>query len=86
MATINYLYKHLTESFTNYTTQELIELNNEIIRSKWGSSRGIFRTAILNTLSKRGIDLSCIICKTDGFTSVSVVPVRLIKNKLVPSD
>lgn len=86
MAAVNYLYTHLTESFVHYSTQELIALNNEIIRSNWGSTRGTFRTAILNTLAKRGIDLSPIISKSDGFTSVTIVPVRLEENKLIPAD
>lgn len=86
MATINYLYKHLTESFNNYSTEELIELNNEIIQSNWGSSRGTFRSAILNTFAKRGIDLSRIISKQDGFTSVHTVAVRLEGNMLVPTE
>ncbi|HMR17821.1 MAG TPA: 5-oxoprolinase [Sphingobacterium sp.] len=84
MATLNYLYNHLTESFNNYSTEELIELNNEIVQSNWGSSRGTFRTAILNAFAKRGIDLSHIISKNDGFTSIKSVPVRLEKNTLIP--
>ena len=86
MATVNYLYAHLTERFTNYSTEELIALNNEIVRSNWGSSRGTFRSALLHALSKRGLDLSSIISKADGFTTVSVVPVRLEENRLVPFE
>jgi hypothetical protein len=84
MATVNYLYSHLTESFGNYSTEELIQLNNEIVQSNWGSSRGTFRSAILNTFARRGIDLSRIISKQDGYTSICMVPVRLEKNILIP--
>lgn len=85
MSTAIHLYKHLVENFRNYSTAELIDLNNEIVRSSgWGSSRGAFRTAIFNALSKRGIDLSRIICREDGFTTVLLAPVSLHNNALIP--
>lgn len=85
MSTPVQLYQHLVEKFGNYSTEELIHLNNEIVKSTgWGASRGTFRTAILNALSKRGIDLSHIIRREDGFTTILLAPVRLDENVLIP--
>lgn len=85
MATTTNLYQHLLEKFTYYSTDELIQLNNDtILDGGWGSSKGTFRTALLSTFSKRGLDLSNIISKEDGFTSVKHVPVKLEKNALIP--
>jgi len=39
---------------------------------------------LISTFSKRGLDLSNIISKEDGFTSVKQVPVRLEQNVLIP--
>ncbi|TDQ77183.1 5-oxoprolinase [Sphingobacterium yanglingense] len=78
-------YQHLLEKFAHYSTEELIDLNNETIKEKgWGSSKSTFRTAIIATFSKKGIDLSRIITKNDGFTSILSVPVKLVENTLVP--
>lgn len=85
MATTTNLYQHLLEKFTYYSTDELIQLNNDTILDEgWGSSKATFRTALLSTFSKRGLDLSKIISKEDGFTSVKHVPVKLEKNTLIP--
>lgn len=85
MATTTNLYQHLLEKFTYYSTDELIQLNNDTILDEgWGSSKATFRTALLSTFSKRGLDLSKIISKEDGFTSVKQVPVKLEKNTLIP--
>ncbi|MDM1296223.1 5-oxoprolinase [Sphingobacterium sp. N143] len=84
MATTN-LYQHLLEKFSDYSIDELILLNNDTVLGQgWGSSKATFRTALISTFSKRGLDLSKIISKEDGFTSVKHVPVRLVKNVLVP--
>ncbi|MDH5827779.1 5-oxoprolinase [Sphingobacterium faecium] len=84
MATTN-LYHHLLEKFSYYSINELIQLNNDTISGKgWGSSKSTFRTALLSTFSKRGLDLSNIISREDGFTSVKHVAVRLEENTLIP--
>lgn len=85
MSTTIQLYQHLLDKFTSYSIEELIELNNETIKGRgWGSTKATFRTAILATFSKKGIDLSQIISKEDGFTSVKSVEVRLEQNRLIP--
>ncbi|WP_400262495.1 5-oxoprolinase [Sphingobacterium sp. SG20118] len=84
MATTN-LYQHLLEKFSYYSINELIQLNNDTISGKgWGSSKSTFRTALLSTFSKRGLDLSNIISREDGFTSIKHVAVRLEENTLIP--
>ena len=77
------LQQHLVEQFNNYSTQELVILNNDIVKSNWGKSKSVFRSALLSALSKRGIDLSEIISKEDGITLIQRVAVRLEANRLV---
>lgn len=85
MSTTRSFYQHLLEKFSAYSTEELIHLNNETVKSQgWGSSRATFRTAIIAAFSKKGIDLSHIVTKNDGFTSILSVPVKLVENTLVP--
>jgi hypothetical protein len=85
MATTKSLYEHLSEKFIHYSINELIQFNNDTVLGQgWGSSKTIFRAALLNSLSKKGLDLSNIISKEDGFTSVKQVAVRLEDNRLVP--
>lgn len=85
MSTTRSFYQHLLEKFSNYSTEELIQLNNETAQNQsWGSSRATFRTAIIAAFSKKGIDLSHIVTKNDGFTSISSVPVKLVENTLIP--
>lgn len=85
MSTTFPFYQHLLEKFASYSTEELIHLNNETILSQsWGSSKAVFRTAIIAAFSKKGIDLSRIVIKNDGFTSILPVPVELVNNTLVP--
>jgi hypothetical protein len=80
-----HLYQHLIEKFSNYSIEELIQLNNETLKGQgWGSAKATFRTAIITAFSRKGIDLSQIISKDDGFTTVKSVPVRLEDNTLVP--
>ncbi len=84
MSTTHSFYQHLLEKFLNYSTEELIHLNNETVQNQsWGSSRATFRTAIIAAFSKKGIDLSLIVSKNDGFTSILSVPVKLVENTLV---
>jgi hypothetical protein len=84
MSTPN-LYQHLLEKFSYYSINELIQLNNDTVTDKgWGSSKSTFRTALISTFSKRGIDLSNIISREDGFTSVQYVAVKLEDNTLIP--
>ncbi|MBE8715294.1 5-oxoprolinase [Sphingobacterium hungaricum] len=79
------LYQHLVEKFKNYSTQELITLNNDVVTNNaWGSTKSAFRTAILDAFSKRGLDLSHLVSKEDGFTSVKVTQIKLDKNVLLP--
>ena len=84
MSTTKPLKEHLLEKFHHYSTQELVTLNNDLVQSNWGNNKMIFRTALLSTLSNRGIDLSEIIYKQDGFTQIQQVPVRIEDNKLIP--
>ncbi|TDS07583.1 5-oxoprolinase [Sphingobacterium paludis] len=85
MSTAFHLSAHLQEQFNNYSIPELITFNNDIVESKgWGASRSTFRNAILKALAKKGIDLSPIISKEDGFSSIQIVKVRLENNALVP--
>ena len=85
MSTTIQLYQHLVDKFSNYSTEELIQLNNDTVKSKgWGSTKSTFRTAILTAFRKRGIDLSNIISKEDGFTVIQSVPVRIEQNTLIP--
>ncbi len=78
------LHQHLVEQFHHYSTTELVILNNDLVRSNWGTNKTAFRTALLSTLSNRGIDLSAIISTEDGFTQIQRVPVKLDNNKLIP--
>lgn len=85
MSTTVHLYQHLVEKFSNYSIEELIQLNNATVKSSgWGSAKATFRTAIIASFSKKGIDLSHIISKDDGFTTVQSVLVRLEENTLIP--
>jgi len=86
MSTTIQLYQHLLEKFSTYSIEELIQLNNETVRGQgWGSTKATFRTAIIAAFSKKGVDLSRIVQKEDGFTSINPVPVRLEHNVLVPA-
>ncbi|MGJ1203458.1 5-oxoprolinase [Sphingobacterium lactis] len=78
------LQQHLLEQFTHYSTHELVVLNNDLVKSNWGTSKTAFRTALINALSSRGIDLSAIISTEDGFTQIHQVAVKLHENKLIP--
>jgi hypothetical protein len=85
MATTKSLYEHLSEKLIHYSINELIQFNNDTVSGRgWGSSKTIFRAALLTTLSKKGLDLSSIVSREDGFTSVKQVAVRLENNRLVP--
>lgn len=85
MSTTPDFHQHLTQNFSNYSIIELIHLNNETIKNdSWGNNKAIFRTAIISALSRKGVDLSNIITKEDGFTTVKLVAVKLEKNKLIP--
>jgi len=83
MDTRNELYHHLIKQFQNYSAEELVQLNNELVSGRWGASRSTFRTAVLNTLSKKGVDLSAIIHRNDGFTTIQIVPVALAENNVL---
>lgn len=84
MSTTALLQEHLLKKFHHYSTLELVTLNNDLIESNWGTSKTVFRNALLTALSRRGIDLSEIICRQDGFTQIRRVPVRVVGDKLVP--
>lgn len=80
----NELYQHLIQQFIHYSIPELIELNNELVNGNgWGSNRATFRTAVLATLAKKGINLSSIISKEDGFTSIRIAPLKLTEGNVV---
>ncbi|WDF70248.1 5-oxoprolinase [Sphingobacterium oryzagri] len=85
MSTAIQLSSHLQEQFSRYSIPELITFNNDIVENRgWGTSRSTFRNAILKALAKKGIDLSPIISKEDGFSVIQIVKVRLENNSLVP--
>ena len=85
MSTSLHLYQHLVEKFSNYSLDELVQLNNETVKSKaWGAAKSTFRTAIITAFSRKGIDLSRIISKDDGFTTIHSVAVKLEQNTLIP--
>ncbi|MFZ4860590.1 5-oxoprolinase [Sphingobacterium sp. Mn56C] len=81
------LYQHLFDKFSSYSVEELIQFNNDTVNSEgWGSSKAAFRTAILAAFSRKGLDLSQIVSKEDGFTVVKYVSVRLENNVLIPKE
>lgn len=85
MSNTIHLYQHLIEKFSDYSIEELIHLNNETLNNQgWGSAKATFRTAIITAFSRKGIDLSQIVSKEDGFTTIKSVPVRLEDNTLIP--
>lgn len=87
MKNITELHQHLATQFGNYSIQELINLNNDLVGNQsWGRQRSMFRSAVLQALKGKGIDLSAIIIKQDGFTSIAMTPVKLTReNAIVPA-
>lgn len=84
MKTANNLYNHLLQQFIHYSIPELIDLNNELVTGNgWGSNRATFRTAVLTTLARKGVNLSPIISRDDGFTSIRIVPIKLTDDNTV---
>jgi len=82
----NPLASHLSEQFNRYSIHELITINNDIVENEiWGAQRPIFRNAVLTALAKKGIDLSPIISKEDGFSVIQIVKVKLENNSLIPA-
>jgi len=85
MSTSIHLYQHLLEKFNNYSIDELIQLNNDTIKSNgWGTAKAAFRTALFSAFSRKGLDLSQLISKEDGFTIIQYAPVKLVDNTLIP--
>lgn len=85
MSTSTHLANHLQDKFSNYSIHELITLNNDLVENGvWGSSRSTFRNAVLQALAKKGVNLSPIICKADGFSIIQIVKIELIENEVVP--
>ncbi|MCL7986746.1 5-oxoprolinase [Sphingobacterium sp. lm-10] len=86
MQTPNELYQHLVQNFHHYSVKELVNLNNDLVRNKsWGTQKAAFRTAVLNSLARKGVDLSRIVSHDDGFTTIQLVPVELgDDNTLIP--
>lgn len=86
MQTPHELYQHLVQNFHNYSIKELVNLNNDLVRNaSWGTQKAAFRTAVLNSLARKGVNLSRIISHDDGFTTVQLVPVELGEdNTLIP--
>jgi len=85
MSTAVQLYQDFLEIFQKYSIDQLIEVNNQDIQHQdWISSRGAFRSALLHTLSARGLDLSKIVVREDGFTSVRIAQLRLENNIVIP--
>lgn len=87
MSAVIKLHQHLLDKFKNYSTKELLTIYNDtLINSSWGTSKSLFRTAVLNALSKRGLDLSQVIQQEDGFTRIYISPLRLEGNLLVAEE
>lgn len=87
MSTSKQFAKHLLEQFTCYSIPELITFNNDMVENKvWGTSRSTFRNAVLKALAKKGIDLSPIISKEDGFSVIQLVKIKLENNSVIPLD
>lgn len=86
MHTPHELYQHLVHNFSNYSIKELVNLNNDLIQNtSWGTQKATFRTAVLNSLARKGVNLSRILSHDDGFTTVQLVPVELGEdNTLIP--
>ncbi|MFE7086536.1 5-oxoprolinase [Sphingobacterium spiritivorum] len=85
MSTPIQLYQDFLEIFQKYSVQELIEVNNQDLQEHGRpGSRGAFRTALLHAFSLRGLDLSRIVSKEDGFTSITISALRLENNVLIP--
>ncbi len=86
MQTPHELYQHLVQNFHHYSIKELVNLNNDLVRNaSWGSQKAAFRTAVLNSLARKGVNLSRIISHDDGFTTVQLVVVELGEdNTLIP--
>ncbi len=86
MQTPQKLYQHLLQNFDSYTIKELIDLNNDLIlNASWGTQKATFRTAVLSSLARKGVNLSHITSHDDGFTTIQLVPVELDEdNALVP--
>ncbi|MFD1770699.1 5-oxoprolinase [Sphingobacterium suaedae] len=85
MSTAIQLPQHVLDQFHTYSVSELITFNNDIVENRgWGASRSTFRNAILKALAKKGIDLSPIISKEDGFSVIQIVKVKLENNALIP--
>ncbi|RZF58323.1 5-oxoprolinase [Sphingobacterium corticibacterium] len=72
------LQGHLLQQFLQYSISELIELNNDLVKGTgWGRDRSAFRTAVISALRRKGVDLSPIISRDDGFTTIHMVPIKL---------
>lgn len=86
MQTPHELYQHLVQNFHHYSIKELVNLNNDLVRNaSWGTQKAAFRTAVLNSLARKGVNLSRIISHDDGFTTVQLVAVELGEdNTLIP--
>jgi len=86
MSNNNQLSHHLLKQFNSYSISELVTLNNDIVENRgWGNNRSTFRNAILKTFVIRGIDISSIITKEDGFSSIQIVKVKIENNTLFPT-
>ncbi len=87
MSTSKQFAQHLLEQFSCYSTAELITFNNDMVENHvWGESRATFRNAVLKALAKKGIDLSPIISKEDGFSVIQLVKIKLENNSIIPLD
>ena len=72
------LQGYLLQQFLQYSISELIELNNDLVKGDgWGTDRSAFRTAVISALRRKGLDLSPIISRDDGFTTIHKVSITL---------
>lgn len=85
MSTTTHLSNHLLDKFHQYSIDELVTLNNDlVVNNTWGSSRSTFRNAVLRALARKGLNLSAIITKEDGFSVIQIVKIKISENAVVP--
>lgn len=56
-----YKYRNIKSSISHLSTEELVEqFNSQVGKRCWASARAVHDTAIIDTLIKRGIDVSAV--------------------------
>ena len=56
-----YKYRNIKSSISHLSTGELVEQFNSLVGKRcWASARAVHDTAIIDTLMKRGVDVSAV--------------------------